>query len=330
MAAPSSPLQPCSLAQIQSDAPSLVTLAKETPDLPIFTSSSPSFPALTQYGTRPREEVAENTIHAVIRPATEAHVSAAVVAFASGNGPDTIPFSIRSTGNDLFGRSRPPPGGVMLDLRSLDGITVAADRKTATSGGGVRFVELLMHFDAVGRETPCPWSPSVGCVGWACGGGYSAVVGRYGMGADQIVDAKVVLASGDVVRASDDDGLLWALRGGGAGVVGVVVEMTIKVYPVKRCLGGNVVFPVAEAEKVFGGLSDLCREGKWPDAFSGEVMVVDPGIGAGVVLSLVFVWSLIGVGSDEAQANEYLDKVLGLGTVLQNTVKPSTYFRHMS
>lgn len=54
---------------------------------------------------------------------------------------------------------------------------------------------------------------------------------NYGLGADQIVAAKIVNAKGELVDA--DAELLEGIRGGG-GISGVIVELTIKVYPLKE------------------------------------------------------------------------------------------------
>lgn len=53
------------------------------------------------------------------------------------------------------------------------------------------------------------------------------------MGADQVLSARVVLASGEVVKASrqENPDLFFAIRGGGGGTYAVVTEITVKTYP---------------------------------------------------------------------------------------------------
>jgi hypothetical protein len=64
-------------------------------------------------------------------------------------------------------------------------------------------------------------------------GGHSAVSGKYGLGVDQWLEAKIVTADGRYVIANavSNPDLFWAIRGGGGGTFGVVVEATIKAYP---------------------------------------------------------------------------------------------------
>ncbi|TDZ20879.1 FAD-linked oxidoreductase apf9 [Colletotrichum orbiculare MAFF 240422] len=69
--------------------------------------------------------------------------------------------------------------------------------------------------------------------GWVQGGGHSPVTRYHGLGADQVLSARVVLASGEVVTASpcENPDVFYAIRGGGGGTYGVVTQMTVKTYP---------------------------------------------------------------------------------------------------
>jgi hypothetical protein len=53
------------------------------------------------------------------------------------------------------------------------------------------------------------------------------------LGVDQWLEAKIVTADGKYVIANEvsNSDLFWAIRGGGGGTYGVVVEATIKAYP---------------------------------------------------------------------------------------------------
>ncbi|OHW97899.1 isoamyl alcohol oxidase, partial [Colletotrichum incanum] len=72
--------------------------------------------------------------------------------------------------------------------------------------------------------------------GWTQGGGHGPVTRYYGLGANQVLSARVVLASGEVVVASpcNNADLFYAIRGGGGGTYGVVTQMTMKTYPTKN------------------------------------------------------------------------------------------------
>ena len=65
------------------------------------------------------------------------------------------------------------------------------------------------------------------------GGGHSPATHDFGLGADQVLEAKIVLASGRVVTANacQNPDLLFAIRGGGPSTYGVVVSTIIKAHP---------------------------------------------------------------------------------------------------
>ncbi|KAK1142479.1 hypothetical protein N8T08_007841 [Aspergillus melleus] len=78
--------------------------------------------------------------------------------------------------------------------------------------------------------------PTVGCIGgYIQGGGHSPASRDYGLAADQILEAQVLLANGTTVTASpcQNSDLYFAIRGGGAGTYGIVTSATVKAYPSK-------------------------------------------------------------------------------------------------
>ena len=78
-----------------------------------------------------------------------------------------------------------------------------------------------------------------GCVtvgaagGFPQGGGFGSFSRRYGTAAGNVLEAEVVLASGEIVVANEAQNadLFWALRGGGGGTFGVVTRLTMRTYP---------------------------------------------------------------------------------------------------
>jgi FAD/FMN-containing dehydrogenase len=75
-------------------------------------------------------------------------------------------------------------------------------------------------------------TPSVGAIGgWSQGGGHGPATTHVGWGVDQILEAEVMLANGNVVTANscENTDLYRSLRGGGPGY-GVVLSMTVKAH----------------------------------------------------------------------------------------------------
>jgi len=60
------------------------------------------------------------------------------------------------------------------------------------------------------------------------------MTGKYGQGADNILEAVIVTPTGDVLTANEcqNEDIFWAIRGGGGGTFGVIVSATVKAYPI--------------------------------------------------------------------------------------------------
>jgi hypothetical protein len=63
-------------------------------------------------------------------------------------------------------------------------------------------------------------------------GGYGPFTRKHGLFIDGVLEAKVVLANGNLVTASptSNPDLFWAIRGGGGGTYGIVTEATVRLY----------------------------------------------------------------------------------------------------
>lgn len=76
------------------------------------------------------------------------------------------------------------------------------------------------------------------------GGGHGPAVHDYGLGADQVLEATVALACGEIVTANpcENPDLFYAIRGGGGGTYGVVLSTVIKAYPTVKVAAIHYAF----------------------------------------------------------------------------------------
>jgi len=151
-----------------------------------------------------------------------------VVRFARRRG---WPVAARS-GRHSFAGYCHVPGGIVADVSRMDAVTLERDRPIARIGAGANVLDhyrdlVLEH----GVAAPLGTCPTVGVSGLVIGGGFGRLMRRYGITADSLRGATVVLADGRIVRCSQDvrSDLFWALRGGGAGY-GIVTELRFAVH----------------------------------------------------------------------------------------------------
>lgn len=78
-------------------------------------------------------------------------------------------------------------------------------------------------------------APTVGASGgWILGGGHSFASNTFGLGVDNVEQMRVVLPNGTYVTANrcQNQDMFFALRGGGGGTFGVLMETTSRVHPI--------------------------------------------------------------------------------------------------
>ncbi|KAJ5825885.1 hypothetical protein N7474_003023 [Penicillium riverlandense] len=204
--------------------------------------------------------------------ATEPAELAAGMAFAQKNN---VRLVIRNTGHDLLGKSE-GYGALQIWIKYIrNGISIqdsyVPSEKCAqndwtgaavTIGGGyvwedVYEVVFPRNITVVGGG-----DPTVGCIGgYIQGGGHSPASHDYGLAADQILEAQVLLASGQIVTASacQNSDLYFAIRGGGGGSYGVVLSMVVKGYPSKPVVAHSLaIMPLgSETDTLLEAVTDI-------------------------------------------------------------------------
>lgn len=146
-----------------------------------------------------------------------------------------LPTRTRSGGHNFAGWSTGE--GMVIDLSRINHVNVGSS--TVRLGPGVRAIDALSTLHSAGKQMITGTCPTVCPGGFLHGGGIGLQARKFGVGCDRLTAARVVLADGRVVRctSSREPDLYWALRGGGGGNFGIVVE-----YEVQPISAPNMVF----------------------------------------------------------------------------------------
>jgi FAD/FMN-containing dehydrogenase len=186
---------------------------------------------------------------------------AAAVRFARDRG---LRLAVKGTGHDYLGRSR-AAGSLMIWTHRMREVTVhdafvpagspagEAGVPAISIGAGTRWLEAYQALLPHGRYVQGGGCVSVGAAGgFIQGGGFGSLSRRYGTAAGNVLEAEVVLASGEIVTANavQHPDLFWALRGGGGGTFGVVSRLTLGTHPAPRTLGrvGGTITASSDAD----------------------------------------------------------------------------------
>ncbi len=148
------------------------------------------------------------------------------------------PISIRGGGHNVAGHAV-CDDGIMIDLSLMRHVEVDIDGKTALVDGGCIWRDVDEATQKYGLATPGGLISDTGVAGLTLSGGIGWLRSRYGLCIDNMISAKVVTASGEVLTASESENanLFWALRGGG-GNFGIVTRFEFKLHKV----GPKVMF----------------------------------------------------------------------------------------
>jgi hypothetical protein len=141
--------------------------------------------------------------------------------------------------------------GVVIDLSALRDIQVDPEARTARIGGGCTWAEVDRATGEHGLATPSGIISTTGVGGLTLGGGLGHLTRKFGLAIDNLLEAEVVLASGErvVANASSHPDLFWALRGGG-GNFGVVTAFTFRLHEVPSVFAGPTLWSLDDAEAV--------------------------------------------------------------------------------
>jgi hypothetical protein len=159
---------------------------------------------------------------------------------------------------------------------------------------------------------------AVGMTGFTLGGGYGPLIGRFGLAIDNLLAARVVLADGRIVTATDqrEHELFWALRGGG-GNFGVVTHMRHRLHNLPWVRSGTLVYPFSEAKRVLERCADIA-------ASAPEGLTFQLGLLPGPVGMLgVFVMPTWCGRPEEGETR--LAPFFRLGTLLASAVQATPY-----
>ncbi|PUZ60342.1 hypothetical protein GQ55_4G116800 [Panicum hallii var. hallii] len=211
-------------------------LSASIPGPLVHAQSSPSFTSVLVSSIRNARFSTPTTVRPrwVITPTNASHVQAAVVC-GHRHG---VRLRVRSGGHDYEGlsySSKSPEVFAVVDLSNLRGVRIDKQNSTAWVDSGATLGELYYAVAQASNQLafPAGLCPTIGVGGHFSGGGFGTLLRKYGLAADNVLNALVVDARG---RILDKDAMgpdvFWAIRGGGGESFGIVLSWQVRLVAV--------------------------------------------------------------------------------------------------
>ncbi|KAI7764123.1 hypothetical protein LZL87_006505 [Fusarium oxysporum] len=176
-----------------------------------------------------------------------------------------IRIVVKGTGHDLSGRLVFPCRPEALAVAN----TILIDPVTDTvliAASGLTYGDAVGHALKHGHVIVSGNDGTVGLGGHIQGGGHGPLSSTFGLAADNIYQVRVVTTQGHILTAdaTQNQDLLWAIRGGGAGQYGIVTEYVLKAYAAPSVIEtGFAISPrgntAAAYEATWNAFSELLR-----------------------------------------------------------------------
>ncbi|KAF3906134.1 hypothetical protein ABW20_dc0100200 [Dactylellina cionopaga] len=189
-------------------------------------------------------------------PESEEDISA-IIKFVAEHNIDVAISSGRHT------YSGPSSGyGLIIDMRNLRKVKVDVEKKVAIVEGGSIAEDVEKASESLGLRPVMGAINATGCGGITTGGGVSNLSAQYGLVCDNLLAARVALADGSIVVASETENpdLFWGIRGGGSNF-GLVTEFTYKLHEAAHeVFYGFFMFTPDKIEKAFSLMNTIHQD----------------------------------------------------------------------
>ncbi|KAL9688369.1 hypothetical protein QQ045_032790 [Rhodiola kirilowii] len=206
---------------------------------------------------------------------------------------------------------------IVLDLMKLDKVEVDMESKTAWVEGGATLGQTYKAINDVSNVHgfSAGSCPTVGVGGHISGGGFGLLSRKYGLAADNVVDAILVDVNGRILnRSAMGEDVFWALRGGGGGGGwGIIYAWKIKLQQVPETVTSFIVSRQG-SETNLTNLIDTWQSvaPNLPDEFYLSAFVGSGLPGCPPGLSVTFKGFYLGPRSDALSITTRLFQGLGL------------------
>jgi len=225
-----------------------------------------------------------------------------------------LEIAVRGGGHGVAGRAL-TEGGLVIDLRHMNAVSVDPGARTATVAGGATMSHLDRATQPHDLATTGGRVSTTGVGGFTLGGGGGWLDRTFGLACDNLLSVELVTADGRVLSASGDENpeLFWALHGGG-GNFGVATSFTFRLHELSTVTAALLLWPPEAGPDVLRAYRDFMESA--PDEVGGGLIYLtgpDEGFVPAQLVGKLALAVLVVYAGPEAAARELAAPMLALG-----------------
>ncbi|MFK0223901.1 FAD-binding oxidoreductase [Streptomyces vinaceus] len=186
-----------------------------------------------------------------------------------------LPVAVRGGGHSVAGMSL-NDGGVVVDMRGMQEVTVHPGAKAVRVGGGALMGALDRACQPYGLATTGGRVSTTGVTGFTLGGGSGWLDRKFGLAVDNLLGVDLVTADGSTLTATAEDNpeLFWALHGGG-GNFGVATSLTLRLHELPEFAICLLLYPLEAGPEVLRTYREVLENGP-AEAGGGVIYLTAP------------------------------------------------------
>lgn len=201
-----------------------------------------------------------------------------------------------------------------MDLSKLREVHVNPDSQVLTAQGGALWEDIDVAAAQYRLAVVGSTVNQIGAAGATLGGGYGWLTGQYGLAIDNLLWARMILADGSVVTASEEQrpDLFWAIRGAGP-CFGVAVELAFRAHQQDHpVFAGTLLFSADNLNAIvhFANQFETLTNGKQGFWFGFSML---PSMAQCSILVVVF------YNGTQAAAEQFFSPLFSLESVMNGT-----------
>ncbi|KAJ5162334.1 FAD binding domain protein [Penicillium capsulatum] len=213
----------------------------------------------------------------IVAPGSARDVSSAVTVLTKDS---RCHFAIKGGGHSPNAGYANIHHGITIDMTPMHSVDLNADHSVAHIGSGARWGDVYEYLDSVGGLAVAGGeNGDVGVGGLLLGGGISQFGPRVGWSCDNLVNAEIVLASGQIVDANETSHPdLWTALKGGTSNFGIVTRYDLATFAQDRLWSRTTKHHISLRRRAFEVLSSITNSSSYdPYAFPATELVFSSG-----------------------------------------------------